>query len=242
MARALLSVSLPLSLALLSACAPAVPLLGAASTTPVRRGDIVLGGSARVGFGGLDPEDPASPAAAVIRDAAPSGVAPVAAGRYGIAEHTDLGLTAVGPLGQLDVRHEIVIPYDAARVVLLFGGAVFGGYVDGEADGAEGARVGGEIPVVLGIDAVSLVELWIGARIGLEHDWGSLGAVGATESASLTGFRAGGVLGLAFGFRHVHAMLELTAYYERWSGEAAGSSLTTDGLVLVPGFALRGRI
>jgi hypothetical protein len=50
------------------------------------------------------------------------------------------------------------------------------------------------------------------------------------------------VLGLAFGFRHVHAMLELSALYERWSGDAAGASFATDGLVLVPAFALRIRI
>jgi hypothetical protein len=89
---------------------------------------------------------------------------------------------------------------------------------------------------------VSLVSLWVGLRGGIEHGFGSLVLGAASQEASATGVRLGGILGLAFGFKNVHALLELTVAYERWDGSIGASPVAVDGLVLTPAFALRYRI
>jgi hypothetical protein len=227
---------------IVAGCAPAIPVLGAGSTTPERRGDFALGGAVRIATGELDPANAPPEAVSALGEAASSGVAPVASFRYGVASATDLGVTVAGTLGRLDVRHEIVLSEDIIRFVALAGIGAYGGHMGGGPDDGAGARVGGDVPLVLGVDAVGLVSAYLGGRIGVEHAWGELGATGARQRAAVTGFRAGGLFGLALGFRHVHALFELSALYERWSGDVGGAGLEVEGFVLVPAFALRVRM
>jgi hypothetical protein len=232
------------TLALLGAfgCAPAVPLWGGASTTPQGRGDVTLGGAARVGLGAMNPANAPAEVAPYVQKSQGSGVAPGAAFRYGVADHTDLGLTVAGPLARLDVRQELILADDLVPIALVVGAGPYVGWLGSETDGEGGMRIGGDVPVLIGIDALSFLQVWIGARVGVEHAFGDLEVAGVIESASATGFRIGGVFGLAIGFRHLWVMLELTGGWETWSGDLGATQLDVSGAVLVPAFALRFRI
>lgn len=213
-ARALARLSI-LTLAAVGGCAPAVPVLGGALPTPEHRAAVSAGASFRLPLGDELPEEPA----------APGGAAPVASFRHGLGPTTDLGLMAVGPLARLDVRHAILLVDDTIRTALSGAVAPYVGAVD---DG--GVRWGVQVPLLFTVDALSLVELWAGPRVGFES------AVSDAQGA-VTGLSAGGVVGLGIGFRHLHVLTELSAVYERWSGDA-----TRSGVVLIPAFALRLRL
>lgn len=197
------------------ACAPAHPLLTGATTTPEDRGALSLGGAARIPLGEALPEEAASP----------GGVVPVAGFRHGIAPNTDVGAMVAGTLGRIDIRQQLVLQEDIVRMVLTGAIAPYAGAVD-----EGGLRYGADLPLTFAVDGDSLVELWIGPRLGVER--AETDAEGWT-----TGFRVGGVAGLGFGFRHLHALIELTAQYETWSGQ-----VDRDGVVLTPAFALRLRL
>lgn len=196
-------------------CAPAHPVLGGAATTPQDRGALALGGAARIPLGEeLEGEH-----------RSPGGVVPVTSYRRGIGPHTDVGVMVAGPLARLDLRQQLELSEDIVRVVLTGSIAPYAGAIDGVAPG-----YGADLPLLFAVDADSLVELWIGPRLGVER--------AQTEGLGwATGLRAGGVVGLAFGFRHLHALVELTAQYEAW-----WSRVDRDGVVLTPAFALRLRL
>ncbi len=231
-----------LALICAAGCAPAIPVWGGATTTPRGRSDISLGGAARVGLGGMSPEGVPAEIAPYVRKAQGSGVAPAGAFRYGVADHTDLGLTVSGPLARLDVRQELILSNDLVHIALVGGIGPYVGWLGSQVDGEGGARVGADVPLLLGIDALSFLQLWIGARVGIEHAFGDLESMGTIQSASATGFRIGGVFGLALGFRHLWVMLELTGGWETWSGDLGATPINTSGAVLVPTFGLRYRI
>ena len=187
------------------ACAPAHPLLTGATTTPQDRAAVALGGAARIPLGTSLPEDPASP----------GGVVPVAAFRHGIAPNTDVGAMVAGTLGRIDIRQQLVVQEDIVRMVLTGAIAPYVGAVD-----EGGLRYGADLPLTFAVDGDSLVELWIGPRLGVER-------AESDAEGWATGFRVGGVVGLGFGFRHLHALVELTTHYETWSGQ-----VDRDGVVL----------
>ena len=60
--------------------------------------------------------------------------------------------------------------------------------------------------------------------------------------ATGTALRAGAVLGMAAGFRRVHAFVEVTAWAEGWFAQHGDLDLDRFGLVLTPSFGLRIRI
>ncbi len=231
-----------LALICAAGCAPAIPLWGGASTTPKGRGDVTLGGAARVGLGDMNPANAPAEVEPYVRKSQGSGVTPAAALRHGIADHTDLGLTVAGPLARLDVRQELILADDLVPIALVLGVGPYVGWLGSETDGEDGVRVGGDIPLLLGVDALSFLQVWIGARVGVEHAFGELEVAGAIASASATGFRVGGVFGLALGFRHLWVMLELTGGWETWSGDLGATQLDVSGAVLMPAFALRFRL
>ncbi len=197
-------------------CAPALPVLDGALPTPRDRGDVLLGGAVRLPLGDELPEEPA----------APGGVAPVASVRYGLGPHTDLGVMAVGSLGRLDVRHAIVLGDDGTTRVALTG--AIAPYVGKVHEG--GLRLGGTVPLLFSIEVGGLAELWLGPRVGLER-------ASSNAEGSTTGLSAGGVAGIGVGFRHFHALTEISVTHERRWGETDRA-----GLVLTPAFGLRLRL
>ena len=83
---------------------------------------------------------------------------------------------------------------------------------------------GADVPLLVGWEsAAGLYKVWAGARGGWEHV--TIGNVSTEPRPPGPGitleadrFFAGGVLGLAVGFRHVHVGLELNAAYSFVSG------------------------
>ncbi len=234
------------TLAALSGCATAVPAMSGGSTTPKNRTDLGLGGAARVPLGDLkDPVVP-DPGESEYRYAADAGgVVPMAYGRYGLGKRWDLGLMVSGATVRAEARYERVLQEGTTRKALVVGMAPYGGWIPDrdespDRDGSgKGGRVGFEVPFVFGVEIGGIYEVWIGARGSGEYVFGDFQISGSEQRASGAGVRAGPVIGMALGVRRVHALVELTAAYEYWWIDHAGTSLNRGGFVLIPGFGVR---
>lgn len=228
------------SLGALGGCATAVPAMSGASTTPKNRTDVGLGGAARVPLGDL--KDPAvlDPGQSQYRYAADAGgVVPMAYGRYGIAKNWDLGLMVSGATVRAEARYESVLQEGTTRTVLMVGMAPYGGWIPEREQSGKGGRVGFEVPFVFGVEIGGIYEMWIGARGSGEYVFGDFQIARSQQKASGAGVRAGPVVGMALGVRRIHALVELTAAYEYWWIDHAGTSLDRGGFVLIPGFGMR---
>lgn len=228
----------------LGGCAAALPALVGGSTTPTRRGDLLLGGAARVPFGelrepGLVPTGGSRPG----RDARASGVVPVVAARYGLAHHLDLGIGASGTTVRAELRREHVLLEDSTRPSFVYGVAPYVGLVEGRGpDGGRATRFGLDLPVTYAVELGGLYEVWLGVRAGAEGVRGQLGADGVREDVRAQKVYGGALFGVGLGFRRLHVLLELTAAYELWWGSHGATPLDRGGFVLTPAFALRFRI
>ena len=225
-----------------SGCASALPTFTGGSTTPASRGDVGLGGAARVPTGDLrSPDDPFG--SGYIEAADAGGVVPVAYGRYGTEGDYDVGLMIAGTTLRLELRHETVIEEDSTRPTWVYGLAPYLGWIpSAEGQSGGGGRVGLDLPAAYAVDFGGIYDIWVGARAGVEYAWGDFELGGAMQGADAFGVRIGAMIGMALGFRRLHALLELTAAYEHWSGSHGALSLTRGGLVLIPAFAIRVRI
>lgn len=217
---------------LLAGCAPVAPAWSGGSTTPHERHDLALGGAVRVPLG-MAADDVRHDAQG---GAAPTGIAPVAMYRLGLPEHWDLGLAALGAGGRLEARREHVLEEASTRKALVYGVSVDALWVSPpERDAAEPGTIflSAQLPLVYGLDVGGIFEGWFGARlragavraptqIGSDSTWNALLAAEA-------------LVGIAAGFRRVHAFAELAAGYEWWS-------VLGGVVVLTPSFGLRLRI
>jgi len=206
--------------------------------------EVSLGGAARVALGGLDPAAVASPEIArAVGEMQAAGIVPVGGARVGLSDEVDLGLVVAGPLLRADLRWRVDLGCGDVCVSAWTGLGAVGGMIATEA-GSSGGRLGAELPVLLGVDAQSLVQLWIGARLAVEHAWGRVAGLAGTGAlpGQMGGLRAAGVLGVGLGFRDLHVLFELTAGYERWEGAVGASAFVFEGPALTPAFALRYRL
>jgi hypothetical protein len=219
-------------------CAPALPSFSGGRTTPDGREDLGLGASVRVPLGDLArPQD--GPLLGLM---APGGIAPAGFFRIGIARGWDLGVLVAGPNGRLELRTGIRLgPSTRFHAGLSgYGGGLVRETSDVEG-GGDGYRVGALVPIVFALDLGGILEAWAGARLGFEHVGGQIVSGGVMLRGDGTAFRGGLLVGLAIGFRRVHALLELAADYEYWRGHLAGVSFERQGVALVPSFGLRVR-
>jgi hypothetical protein len=183
---------------------------------------------------------------AVMAAVAPS-VAPWVATRVGLASNNEAGLTYTGRAVRLDARHSFE---DGALALSIGLGAsfLFAGH---EQDGATPntsfeiglGSVGADVPVLLGWQSdAGVVTVWVGPRAGFERVNGNatLDPLGASPSGSLDlrHWYAGGVAGLALGFRHLHGAFELDTYYQSVDGSLDGLDVHVNGLTLAPSASL----
>ena len=224
-------------------CATAIPAMSGGSTTPEHRTDLGLGGAARVPLGDLRDPVVLDPGQSQYRYAADAGgVVPMAYGRYGIARNWDLGLMVSGATVKAEARYEKVLQEGTTRSSLVVGLAPYGGWIPDRDQSGSGGRVGFEVPFVYGVEIGGIYEMWIGARASGEYAFGDFQIAGSEQKASGTGLRAGPVIGMALGIRRIHVLIELTAAYEYWFIDHAGTSLDRGGFVLIPGFGVRLRL
>jgi hypothetical protein len=172
----------------------------------------------------------------------------VVGGRYGLTDAWDLGLLVGGTTARAEVRREWPLKEDITRPAVVLGMGLVAGWVPGDGLGegqqGDGFRLGGELPLLYAVEFGGVYDVWAGARFGIEHVRGpfALSSAEASADASATALRPGAVLGMGVGLRRVHALLELSAYYEHWMGQHGPVDLDGGGVVLVPAFALRVRI
>lgn len=228
-----------LLLTVLAGCASTLPSWSGASTTPKHRVDLATGAAVRVPFGDLRQVRETPDESAYGRDTQSGGVVPVAQARYGLANGQDLGLLVAGATVRLDYRREFNSREGSTRPTWMFGASPFAGALTGD---ASGARFGLELPLLYGIDFGGLYDFWAGPRLRVEHVRGTFVLRGDSIAGHGTILSGGLVLGLAAGFRRVHAFLEGSFEYEHAFVRHGELDRSRGGFVITPSFGLRVRL
>lgn len=179
------------------------------------------------------------------------GLQPYGGARVGVGEQLEAGLAYTGRALRADVRRSFDLSTSWSLSVGAGGSAALYGHQEGSAlpdvslDQLHGW--GADVPLLVGYESPGgLFMLWMGARGGWEHitisDLTSepkAVTFGSPPIAlSATRLWAGGLAGLAVGFRHVHLALELDAAFARISGSYNDTSATVAGVSLAPASAL----
>jgi|HubBroStandDraft_1064217.scaffolds.fasta_scaffold02113_8 hypothetical protein len=188
---------------------------------------------------------------ALVAASAGPGLAPFVAARVGIGSKVEAGIGYTGRAVRLDLRRSFDLPGRWALSVGAAGSAALYGHQDGtelaDVDVGQMHGVGADVPVLLGYQSdADLYLLWFGARGGWEHvDISEVTSEpGATElgpapiALSATRWWAGGLVGAAVGFRHVHVAMELDVDYASISGSYNQTHAQVAGVMLTPGTAL----
>lgn len=203
------------------------------------------------GVPGAPGTNPTYARGALVAASAGPGLAPFVAARVGIGASAEAGIGYTGRAVRLDLRRSFDLPGRWALSLGAGGSAALYGHQDGAAlpdvDLGDMHGVGADIPILVGYRSDGdLYMLWLGARAGLEHvdisaetsepDTVAIGP--APISLSATRLWAGGLVGAALGFRHVHVAMELDVSYASISGSYNQSHAQVDGVMLTPGTAL----
>jgi len=273
--------SFALGATLLTACGGGAPLMHPAHTLPASAVSFAAGTSGRVALGGLHDAEKQLDASAAIPGGASSdserdgfargamarfavapGVAPFLAGRVGLGDHNEAGLTYTGRGVRIDGRHA----FEWQKVALSIGAGASGALARpgdqpekkvGETPGDTGLRTatltsltgyGLELPLVFGYRSdADVVTAWIGVRGGFERDSFNLALVESPDSPlASTGHASrwwgGGLVGFSVGLSPIEVRVELDGAYERATGklrlnngELAG---TVAGWSLTPAMAI----
>jgi len=176
--------------------------------------------------------------AAVIAALAPN-VAPFFAMRLGLPGDNEVGLSYTGRFLRLDARHAFEIGPWALSL-----GAGGHGTVTASNPGSESpstpsppsARAYGvDVPLLVGWRSdAGIVSMWGGARGGFARVDASLPGSTSPTSLDLNHWHAGGVVGLALGFRHIHAAVELETGYHGIRGTSGDAKVEVQGVTLTP--------
>lgn len=254
--------------AALVGCAGGSPLLHPARTLPrgeVRAagglsGQIAVGSAAEDlraarAQAAADPGVPGDPGTnpdyakgALVAASIAPGLAPFVSGRVGLGATSEGGIAYTGRGARIDVRKSIDagdVSYSAGLGLSVpFYGRQQGGMLP-NVDLASVRGYGADLPLLIGWEsAAGLYKVWAGARGGWEHV--AIATVTSEPRPALPGsitlsadrFYAGGVLGLAVGFRHVHVGLELNAAYSLVSGTYNANDVKVSGVALTPASAV----
>jgi hypothetical protein len=266
---------------LTGACGGGTPLLHAAHTLPAdsitfaagTSGHFMLGdlaeaeqdldrAAAQAGGATTDAEKNRFAQGALARFAVAPGVAPFVAGRAGLGNHNEAGLTYTARSLRIDGRHAFEWPHVALSIGAVAIGALprvgdRPGENVKEPQGAFGLRTaelvsprgyGLELPVVFGYrSSADVVKLWTGLRAGLERDAFDVTVVQAPDhvvesKANATRLWAGGLVGFSIGLAPIEVRVELDAAYERAAGDlVTGESnldVSVEGVSLTPAMAI----
>jgi hypothetical protein len=173
------------------------------------------------------------------------GIAPWVGARVGLPGENEAGLTYTGRVVRIDGRHAFQNETTALSIgpgLSLFAGPGTGGDAVPNLDWTA-RRLGVDLPVLLGWrSSAGIVSGWGGARAGIESTTGTVTLAiqdpPRSGDLALTRWYFGAVVGLAIGFRHLHAALELDASYSHVSATLAGIAAKTSGVTLSPATAL----
>jgi hypothetical protein len=199
------------------------------------------------------PNDPTYAKGALIAAALAHGLAPYVSARGGIGAQFEAGIIYSGRAARVDARRSWNWDDVSLSLGIGFSYIFYGNGGDSSAlpyvDLNSIHGYGGDIPILIGWQSSArLFMAWAGVRGGWEN--ATISALSSTPQASagaapntqveLTGtrFYAGGLAGVAAGFRHIHVALEVDASHETVSGNYVSTPVTVSGLTLAPGGAL----
>ena len=272
------------SVVLLNACAGGAPLLHPAHTLPEGDVSFAAGTSGHLTVGELGRADARLDAVArsgdydetgergfvegaLTRLAVAPGVAPFLAGRVGLGNHNEAGISYTGRSFRLDARHA----FEWRTVALSLGAAGIGALsrpadeprqrlddMTGASASLRNMKVaslggyGAEVPVLFGYRSdADVVKLWTGLRAGFERDSANLALVVAPDTAvSTTGeatrFWGGGLVGFSVGLAPIEVRVELDAAYQTVHGtlRKGTSDVSADvaGWSLTPAMAISAKL
>ena len=204
--------------------------------------------AARDGSGSTAPQDYAK-GALVAASVAP-GLAPFVGARVGVGNAFEGGIAYTGRGLRIDMRRSFDDgPYSLS---LGIGGsaALYGRQQGSDLPNVDLGSLhgyGADVPVLFGWQSLSgLYTLWAGPRAGFEYI--VIESV-STEPKTVTigtppirldatRFHAGGVLGIATGFNHVHVALEAGVAYQVVNGTYNATEVTVRGLTITPASAV----
>jgi hypothetical protein len=191
--------------------------------------------------------DPVYAKGALVAAAVAPGLAPFVAARVGAGNRFEGGIAYTGRGVRIDMRRS----FDKDDVSFSAGAGLTAAFY-GRAQGTELPNVdlgslhgyGADVPLLVGWrSAAGLYQVWGGARGGFEHDtieFLTTEPVSGNQLYALSATRwwAGGVVGVATGFRHVHVALELNVAYGTITGQYNDTHVTTAGASIAPASAL----
>lgn len=199
---------------------------------------------------GLPGTDESYARGALVAAAVAPGLAPFVAARVGTGQRYEGGISYSGRGARIDMRRSY--DRDAFSLSIGVGGSfLFYGRQFGDplpnVDLGQLRGYGLDVPILAGWEsAAGIYQLWIGVRGGGEHvsieelrsEPKSPGLGTPPISLSATRYHAGGLVGFAIGFRHVHIALELDVAYQHLDGSYNSTQASVDGVALVPASAI----
>lgn len=212
--------------------------------------------AARDGTGQSSPGAPGSnptyAKGALVAAAVAPGLAPFVGARVGVGNRFEGGLAYTGRAVRADMRRSFDSSESGWSLSLGVGAsaALYGRQTGTDLPNVDLGALhgyGADIPILAGWQSVSgLYTLWFGPRVGFER---VVLETLTSEPKDVTigvppikldanRFHAGGVLGIATGFNHVHVALEAGIGYQIVRGSYNQNEVTVHGLTITPGSAL----
>jgi hypothetical protein len=187
--------------------------------------------------------------ATLVTAAIGPGVAPVVSARVGLGANAEGGVSFLGRAVRADIRRSVGLFPHWAISAGIGGSAVIGGHdeVDGGVDLGRLRGGGVDVPVFVGYESDGgLYAAWLGVRGGWEQvsaddvrsDANAALVPSPRMSLSARRLWAGGLVGVAVGFRHVHVAMELDVAYAGISGDIGATHLDLAGLTVCPASAV----
>jgi hypothetical protein len=194
--------------------------------------------------------DPTYAKGALVAALVGPGLAPFVAARVGAGNRFEGGVTYTGRGARIDMRRSFEHENIAFSAGLGVSGAFYGRDQGTQLPNVDLSAIhgyGADVPLLVGWQSdAGLYQIWGGARAGFEHDTIealtsepkniSLGVPPIGLSA--TRIWGGGLVGLAAGFRHVHAAFELDVAYQTGTGDYNGTHVAIQGVSVSPASAL----
>jgi hypothetical protein len=202
----------------------------------------------RAGAGAAPLGDPAAAAraTAVLVTMAPA-MAPWVSARFGLRGDNDVGLTYSGRALGIDARH--AFEKDEFALSVGAGASWVAAAPSDQLGGATNVHIdwssaGLDVPILVGWRSTAgIVSLWGGARGGVERVTGDAllsSSPDHASSANLELWRSyvGAVLGLGFGFRHIHGSIALDIAHQSLRGSLGAFDVRVQGITLAPAAGL----
>lgn len=200
----------------------------------------------------VDKPSPTYTAGALAVAAFAPGVAPFVAGRVGLGYDAEGGLSYTGHAMRIDARY--ALQGDTTALSVGVGGSALlarrGTITNAQLGGLNLEGVSGwgaDVPVVFGWrSSGDIVWWWAGARGGYEKLRGTVTLFVPTVPDPLDGdidahrLMVAGLTGLAVGFRHFHAAVEVQGAYQDAQGALWGTDVQVKGFTFSPSAALLG--